>query len=116
MPTKQPKTTLADDAKTSARKSRGPSAASSSAKPAALIKAPAKPAPKPSKGKVAELIALLRREGGATIEVMMATTGWQAHSVRGAISGAVKKKLGLTVTTEKSAAGTTYRIAPETAE
>jgi hypothetical protein len=66
-------------------------------------------------GKIAVLIGLLRQDGGANIEAMMAATGWQAHSVRGAISGAVKKKLGLTVLSEKTEAGRLYRIAPERA-
>lgn len=47
------------------------------------------------------LIAMLRAEGGATIEEIVAATGWQAHTVRGAMSGALKKKLGLTITSEK---------------
>ena len=44
---------------------------------------------------------------------MMAATGWQAHSVRGAISGAIKKKLGLDVRSEKTEGGRVYRIAAE---
>jgi hypothetical protein len=40
----------------------------------------------------------------------MAATGWQAHSVRGAMSGALKKKLGLIIESEKAAAGRVYRI------
>jgi hypothetical protein len=67
--------------------------------------------PKPPRGKLGVLVELLRRPEGATIEAMMAATGWQAHSVRGVISGALKKKLGLTVTSEKTDAGRTYRIA-----
>ncbi len=51
--------------------------------------------------KQALLIDLLRRKGGATIEKIVEATGWQAHSVRGAISGTLKKKLGLAVTSEK---------------
>ncbi len=48
---------------------------------------------------------------GATIEEIVEATGWQAHSVRGAISGALKKKLGLAVTSEKvQARGRVYRI------
>jgi hypothetical protein len=43
---------------------------------------------------------------------MQSATGWQAHSVRGAISGALKKKLGLEVTSEKiDGRGRVYRIA-----
>jgi hypothetical protein len=66
-------------------------------------RAPAdKPAPaartEPAKDtKLGILIATLRRKRGATIDEMMEATGWQAHSVRGAISGALKKLLGLEV-------------------
>jgi hypothetical protein len=49
------------------------------------------------------LIAMLRAEGGATIDEMAAATGWAAHSVRGVLSGTLKKKLGLAVTSEKVA-------------
>ena len=51
--------------------------------------------------KQAILIGLLQRRGGATIAQMTAKTGWQPHSVRGAISGTLKKKLGLAVTSNK---------------
>ncbi len=62
------------------------------------------------KGKLGVLVNLLHRPEGARIEDLIAATGWQAHSVRGAISGAVKKKLGMTVTSEKTEAGRIYRI------
>ena len=51
--------------------------------------------------KQATLIAMLRAPNGATIAEIMAATGWQSHTVRGAMSGALKKKLGLEVTSEK---------------
>ncbi len=61
--------------------------------------------------KQALLIDLLKRKKGATIEEIVEATGWQPHSVRGAISGALKKKLGLAVTSEKvRARGRVYRI------
>lgn len=60
--------------------------------------------------KLAEMIALLRRREGATIDQMMKAIGWQAHSVRGAMSGALKKKLGLIVTSSKSDGVRTYRV------
>ena len=41
--------------------------------------------------------ALLKRPAGATVEQIAATTGWQHHTIRGPISGALKKKLGLAV-------------------
>ena len=47
----------------------------------------------------------------AGIGEMMAATDWQAHSVRGAMSGSIKKKLGLTVTTEKQGDIRVWRIA-----
>jgi hypothetical protein len=65
------------------------------------------------KGKIALLVGLLRQPDGATIAAMTAATGWQAHSVRGALSGAIKKGLGLAVVSEKTEAGRVYRIAPE---
>jgi Protein of unknown function (DUF3489) len=72
-------------------------------------KGEAAPAPAP-KGKIAGLVALLRQPGGTTLEVMITATGWQAHSVRGAMSGAIKKGMGLTVISEKTEAGRRYRI------
>jgi len=50
--------------------------------------------------KQALLLDMLRSTAGATIAEISAATGWQQHSVRGVISGAVKKKLGLDVTSE----------------
>jgi hypothetical protein len=62
--------------------------------------------------KQAALIAMLRAPDGATIAEIAAATGWQAHSVRGALSGALKKKLGLTVTSENVAnRGRVYHLA-----
>ena len=61
-------------------------------------------------GKIAILVGLLRREEGATIDAMMAATGWQAHSVRGAMSGSVKKALGLVIASEKVDGLRVYRI------
>ena len=67
--------------------------------------AEADPAPKartPRTGtKQAKLIEMLRADGGATIDEIVAATGWQPHTVRGAFAGALKKKLGLEVTSEK---------------
>ncbi|MBP6036826.1 MAG: DUF3489 domain-containing protein [Azonexus sp.] len=62
--------------------------------------------------KFAVIIDAMRHPGGATIAQMMASTGWQAHTVRGAISGMVRKRLGYEVVTEKGADGErAYRIA-----
>lgn len=58
------------------------------------------------------LIAMLRADGGATIDEIVAALQWQAHTVRGVMSGALKNKLGLTITSEKvDGRGRCYRIA-----
>src|SRR3989304_1090470 len=55
--------------------------------------------------KKAAILALLRQPNGATLKDLMAATGWQAHSVRGFISGAIVKKMGLKVESSKRADG-----------
>lgn len=61
--------------------------------------------------KQATLIAMLRAPEGATIEEITTATGWQSHTVRGAMAGALKKKLGLEVTSEKDEGrGRVYRL------
>ena len=62
--------------------------------------------------KLAQLEALLRRPEGATLDQIGASIGWQVHSVRGAMSGTLKKKQGLTITSDKAEDGRRiYRIA-----
>ena len=65
--------------------------------------------------KQAVLIELLSRAEGATLPQMTEATGWQVHTVRGAMAGALKKKLGLEITSEKQT-GTdrVYRITTTT--
>ena len=61
--------------------------------------------------KQAQVVALLKRSGGATLQHLMRATGWQAHSVRGFISGALGKKLRLKIESFKTARGErAYRI------
>lgn len=61
--------------------------------------------------KQAQIIAMLQRPEGATVAEMVEATGWLAHTVRGSISGALKKKLGLPITAEKvEGRGTVYRL------
>jgi hypothetical protein len=54
---------------------------------------------------------MLRRASGATIEQLVKATGWQAHSVRGAMSGSLKKRRSLAITSEKTDGKRVYRIA-----
>src|SRR6185437_12115150 len=60
--------------------------------------------------KQAQVIAMLQRAGGAAVNEIAAATEWQAHTVRGMISGALKKKLGLDVVSSKEKRGRVYRI------
>ena len=74
---------------------------------------PAKKAPKSAKkatgardgSKTATILEMLKRPGGATAKELLKATGWQAHSLRGFISGTLGRKMGLTVTSTKSEDG-----------
>lgn len=71
-----------------------------------------KPQAPRAESKQARLIALLTRPDGATIDEIVKALDWQAHTVRGAMSGALKKKLGLKVDSEKvDDRGRVYRVA-----
>jgi len=87
--------------------------------PQAVLTPAAAPAAQPASPPVtregtkqATLIGLLRRPEGATLGQMVDATGWQSHTVRGTLAGALKKKLGLTIVSAKTTgAERTYRIA-----
>lgn len=63
-----------------------------------------------STSKIAKVVEMLRKPDGATIKAIMDATDWQAHSVRGAIAGAIKKKMGLKVLAETRGDERAYRI------
>jgi hypothetical protein len=84
---------------------------STAKKPANAPQTPAKAVAKAA-SKIGRMEDMLRRPDGATIEQLSKALDWQAHSVRGAMSGALKKKQGLLVASEKREDGTrVYRIA-----
>jgi hypothetical protein len=67
-------------------------------------------APPRDDSKLATIIKLLKRSEGATLAQMTNATGWQTHSVRGAMSGALGKMRGLTITSVKTDGVRVYRI------
>ena len=80
---------------------------------AAWTQAPAQAKPRTrDNSKQAEVIRMLQRPEGATIGQICTATGWQVHTVRGTFAGAFKKKLGLTIVSDKPQGGErVYRIA-----
>jgi hypothetical protein len=78
------------------------------AKPAGRVKAAPQPTVAPTGAKLSKqdaIIGLLRRGNGASVAEMQEVTGWAPHSVRGFMSGALKKRLGLPVVSVKTEAG-----------
>jgi uncharacterized protein YjdB len=94
--------------------------ATKTVKPATKAKASKKPPQAAKKtgaardgSKTANVLDLLKRPDGVTLEELMKATGWQSHSVRGFLSGTVGKKMGFEVTSAKGEAGErTYSVRP----
>lgn len=105
-----------DEAEDAEAKSVDEEPANVEAEPNVRPKTPKTKQPKPPRtregSKQAQLIAMLRRTKGTTIDEVVEALKWQPHTVRGAIAGALKKKLGLDVTSEKDEKrGRVYKIA-----
>ena len=77
--------------------------------PAKVKASRAKKTPKPQEArtnsKASAILDLLKRKDGATLDELMIATGWQAHSMRGFLSGTIRKKMGLDVTSTKGEDG-----------
>jgi hypothetical protein len=78
-------------------------------------KAPARKAAKSKKtptkdSKTAVVLSLLRRKQGVTMPELVEATGWQVHSVRGFLSGTIRKKMGLAVESSKQGEQRSYSI------
>ncbi len=101
-PAPSPASAAAASAKTVAKKrATKPAKTPAAAQPEAVVESAATAsepsvavaARRPQRGKLAQITSLLEREGGVNLPDLMAATGWQAHSVRGALS-TLKKKFG----------------------
>jgi len=91
---------MAKSSKPKTRKSRSTKAVARHAKPGTR-----------ADSKQAKLVEMLKRSEGASIDEIVKAFDWQPHTVRGAIAGALKKKLGLDVTSEKvEGRGRVYRV------
>jgi len=111
-PTSNPKPS---GAKTATGRSKASSAAPvlpASSESAAAV---TEPSSRPSQSKQAQLVALLRSNPGATMAQMIALTGWQPHTVRGMISGSLRKRLGLDVQQRPIDGVRVYRIVEDVA-
>ena len=97
---------------TRTRKAPSSSAVAPASEPSPNTVDPGRPSPKGKLGAVADL---LRRPQGASIAEMAEATGWQAHSIRGALAGALRRKHGLAISSEMAEGGRVYRIAADPA-
>jgi hypothetical protein len=111
VPQKQTKTAPATATIKAGVTKRRPHAAPSKAGPAREATGANKPAPARRGSKTAKILELLGRPDGVTLKELIKATGWQAHSVRGYLSGAIGKKMGTRVESSKSGDGDRiYRI------
>ena len=103
-PAKKPRSAAqkAHVAPSKARSGNKATPANKATKGAKSAKSPKKATGARRGSKTAQVLDLLQRSGGATLKELMKATGWQAHSVRGFLSGALGKKMGLTVTSIKA--------------
>ena len=104
--------TAAGTGRATAKSGKTPAKATKAQRKPAVADGGAKTERKPrTDTKQAKLIAMLQAKDGATVAEIASAFDWQAHTVRGALYGALKKKLGLDVASEKvEGRGRVYRI------
>ena len=100
----------ADVAPSKARSRHRAAPAKKANKGATSAKSTKKTASARAGSKTAKVLDLLKRSGGASLKELMKATGWQAHSVRGFLSGALGKKMGLTVSSTKAGEDRRYSV------
>ena len=88
-----------------------PEFASKTLPPTEQPDAPAEQREEKGESKTAQVLALLKAQGGVSLEHLVRATGWQKHSIRGFLSGTVRRKMGLNLVSSKDASGArVYRI------
>lgn len=112
-PVKKPKAAGAPSKPSNARKSHSVQAEPVVSAETAMAQEPVSLAPLPSKQ--SQVITLLLSVGGASMPQLMTLTGWQSHTVRGMLSGSLRKRLGLNVQCQREGSAHVYRIVPEAA-
>jgi hypothetical protein len=100
----------ADVAPSKARSGKRAARAKKANKGATSAKSRKKEASARAGSKTAKVLDLLKRSGGASLRELMKATGWQAHSVRGFLSGALGKKMGLMVSSAKVGEDRRYSV------
>ena len=110
--TKAPKITNAGRERGLAAIAKENAAKTPKAKPAMSDASKAESAAEPKSNKTTQMVELLRRENGATLDELVELTGWNANSVRGFLSGTIGKKIGLKLESTKREDGKrVYQIA-----
>lgn len=110
MSKKSPAITRSAAASGKRKSAQSPAPKALKAKPERVAKQQSATRPEATLPKKDQLIALLQSASGTTIDAMTHQTGWQAHTVRGVISGVLRKKLGLNVICERTDQGNRYKI------